>query len=132
MIKFENVKKEEFQKVMYIPFVVIIVSFIIIIITATVTNTNGLSALLGGYSGLMLGILFVTILSWIYTKRIYLEMLPVLIISGFLIFYLSKYFDKISKGEVRYFLDKNSLNSNIFVNDLSIFSLSLSIMTVKS
>jgi hypothetical protein len=115
MIKFENVKKEEFQKVMYIPFVVIIVSFIIIIITATVTNTNGLSALLGGYSGLMLGILFVTILSWVYTKRIYLEMLPVLIISGFLIFYLSKYFDKISKGEVSSYYSSFSVLSTIFL-----------------
>jgi hypothetical protein len=115
MIKFENVKKEEFQKVMYIPFVFIIVSFIIISITANVTNANGLSALLGGYSGLMLGILFVTILSWVYTKRIYLEMLPVLIISGFLIFYLSKYFDKISKGEVSSYYSSFSVLSTIFI-----------------
>ena len=115
MIKFENVKKEEFQKVMYIPFVVIIVSFIIIIITATVTNTNGLSALLGGYSGLMLGILFVTILSWIYTKRIYWEMFPVLIISCCLIFYLTKYFDKISKGEVSSYYSSFSVLSTIFL-----------------
>ena len=115
MIKFENVKKEEFQKVIYIPFVVIIVSFTIIIITANVTNTNGLSASLGGYSGLMLGILFVTILSWVYTKRIYLEMLPVLIISGFLIFYLSKYFDKISKGEVSSYYSSFSVLSTIFL-----------------
>jgi len=115
MIKFENVKKEEFQKVMYIPFVVIIVSFIIIIITTNVTNTNGLSASLGGHSGLMLGILFVTILSWVYTKRIYLEMFPALIISGFLIFYLSKYFDKISKGEVSSYYSSFSVLSTIFL-----------------
>jgi len=115
MIKFENMKKEEFKKVMYVPFVVIIVSIIIIIITANVTNTNGLSALLGGYSGLMLGILFVTILSWVYTKTIYLEMFPLLIISGFLIFYLSKYFDKISKGEVSSYYSSFSVLSTIFL-----------------
>ena len=115
MIKFENFKKEEFKKVMYIPVVVIITSIIIIIITTNVTNTNGLSALLGGYSGLMLGILFVTILSWVYTKIIYLEMLPVLIISGFLIFYLSKYFDKISKGEVSSYYSSFSVLSTIFL-----------------
>jgi hypothetical protein len=63
----------------------------------------------------MLGILFVTILSWIYTKRIYLEMLPVLIISGFLIFYLSKYFDKISKGEVSSYYSSFSVLSTIFL-----------------
>ena len=115
MIKFDNIKKEEFKKVMYVPFVVIIVSIIIIIITANVTNTNGLSALLGGYSGLMLGILFVTILSWVYTKTIYLEMFPLLIISGFLIFYLSKYFDKISKGEVSSYYSSFSVLSTIFL-----------------
>jgi hypothetical protein len=115
MIKFENFKKEEFKKVMYIPFAVIITSIIIIIITTNVTNSNGLSALLGGYSGLMLGILFVTILSWVYTKRIYVEMLPVLIISGFLIFYLTKYFDKISKGEVSSYYSSFSVLSSIFL-----------------
>ena len=96
----DNFKKEEFKKVIYIPFAIIITSIIIILVTTNVINANGLSALLGGYSGLTLGILFVTILSWVYTKRIYLEMFPVLIISCCLIFYLTKYFDKISKGEV--------------------------------
>jgi len=115
MIKFENLNKEEFKKVMYIPVVVIITSIIIIIITTNATNTNGLSALLGGYSGLMLGILFVTILSWVYTKTIYLEMLPVLIITGFLIFYLSKYFDKISRGEVSSYYSSFSVLSIIFL-----------------
>ena len=115
MIKFENFNKEEFKTLMYIPVVVIITSIIIIIITTNASNTNGLSALLGGYSGLMLGILFVTILSWVYTKRIYLEMFPVLIISGFLIFYLSKYFDKISKGEVSSYYLSFSVLSTIFV-----------------
>jgi len=115
MIRFENLNKEEFKKVMYIPVVVIITSIIIIIITTNATNTNGLSALLGGYSGLMLGILFVTILSWVYTKTIYLEMLPVLIITGFLIFYLSKYFDKISRGEVSSYYSSFSVLSIIFL-----------------
>ena len=111
----ENFKKEEFKKVIYIPFGIIIVSIIIILITTNITNTNGLSALLGGYSGLMLGILFVTILSWIYTKRIYFELFPILIISGFLIFYLTKYFDKISKGEVSSYYSSFSVLSAIFL-----------------
>jgi hypothetical protein len=111
----ENFKKEEFKKVIYIPFAIIITSIIIILVTTNVINANGLSALLGGYSGLTLGILFVTILSWVYTKRIYLEMFPALIISGFLIFYLSKYFDKISKGEVSGYYSSFSLLSTIFL-----------------
>jgi hypothetical protein len=118
MIKPENFNKEEFEKVMYIPFAVIVASCIIIIITTNATDSNGLSALLGGYSGLMLGILFVMILNLVFTKITYLEMFPVLmvlIISGLLIFYLSKYFDKISKGEVSSYYSSFSLLSTIFL-----------------
>jgi len=118
MIKSENFNKEEFEKVMYIPFAVIVASCIIIIITTNATDYNGLSALLGGYSGLMLGILFVMILNLVFTKITYLEMFPVLmvlIISGLLIFYLSKYFDKISKGEVSSYYSSFSLLSAIFL-----------------
>ena len=118
MIKPEIFNKEEFEKVMYIPFTVIIASCIIIIITTNATDSNGLSALLGGYSGLMLGILFVMILNLVFTKITYLEMFPVLmvlIISGLLIFYLSKYFDKISKGEVSSYYSSFSLLSAIFL-----------------
>ena len=111
----DNFKKEEFKKVIYIPFAIIITSIIIILVTTNVINANGLSALLGGYSGLTLGILFVTILSWVYTKRIYLEMFPVLIISCCLIFYLTKYFDKISKGEVSSYYSSFSVLSTIFL-----------------
>ena len=118
MIKSENFNKEEFEKVMYIPFAVIVASCIIIIITTNATDSNGLSALLGGYSGLMLGILFVMILNLVFTKITYLEMFPVLmvlIISGLLIFYLSKFFDKISKGEVSSYYSSFSLLSTIFL-----------------
>ena len=118
MIKSENFNKEEFEKVMYIPFAVIVASCIIIIITTNATDSNGLSALLGGYSGLMVGILFVMILNLVFTKITYLEMFPVLmvlIISGLLIFYLSKFFDKISKGEVSSYYSSFSLLSTIFL-----------------
>ena len=42
-------------------------------------------------------------------------MLPVLIISGLLVFYLSKYFDKISKGEVSSYYSSFSVLSIIFL-----------------
>jgi len=108
----------EFKKVMNIPFAIVIASFIIIIITTNMTDTNGLSALLGGYSGLMLGILFVIILNLVFQKSIYLDMFPLLIILGIvglLIFYLSKYFDNISKGEVSEYYSSFSILSTIFL-----------------
>jgi F0F1-type ATP synthase assembly protein I len=55
--------KEEYKKVINIPLAVIIASFIIIIITTGMTNKNGVSSLIGGYTGLLLGILFVIILN---------------------------------------------------------------------
>lgn len=112
---FENI---EFKKVMNVPLAVIIASFIIIIITTNMTDTNGLSALLGGYSGLLLGMLFIMIINLVFLKTSYLEMFPivmVLIIVGLLIFYLSTYFDRISKGEVSGYYSSFSILSTIFL-----------------
>ena len=94
---------QEFEKVMNVPLSVVLASILIIFITTNMTDTNGLSALLGGYSGLFLGMLFVGVISLIFTKITYLDMFPVvmiLVIVGLLIVYLGIYFDRISKGEV--------------------------------
>ena len=53
--------KEEYKSVINIPFAVIIASFIIIIVTTGMTDSNGLSALIGGYSGLLFGLIFIII-----------------------------------------------------------------------
>jgi hypothetical protein len=116
---FENlISLQEFEKVINVPFAVIIASFIIIIITTNMTDTNGLSSLLGGYSGLMLGMLFVMVLNMLFTNTSYLDMTPIimiLIIVGLLIFYLSTYFERISKGEVSGYYGSFSLLSTIFL-----------------
>ena len=44
--------------------------FIIIMITTNMTDINGLSALLGGYIGLLLGMLFVIIINLVFTKKV--------------------------------------------------------------
>lgn len=116
---FENITRlQEFEKVMNIPFAVVITSFIIIMITTNMTDINGLSALLGGYMGLLLGMLFVIIINLVFTKTTYLDMFPIgmiVIIVGLLIFYLRKYFDRISKGEVSDYYSSFSLLSTIFL-----------------
>lgn len=109
---------QEFEKVMNVPFAVVITSFIIIMITTNMTDINGLSALLGGYIGLLLGMLFVIIINLVFTKTTYLDMFPIgmiIIIVGLLIFYLRKYFDRISKGEVSGYYSSFSLLSTIFL-----------------
>jgi uncharacterized membrane protein len=108
----------EYNKVINVPYTIIIASFIIIIITTNMTDVNGLSALLGGYSGLMIGMLFVIILNLVYTKTNWIDMLPSIIILTIvllLIIYLSIYFDKIAKGEVSSYYSSFSILSTIFL-----------------
>jgi len=117
---FTNV--QEFKKLINIPFAVIIASSIIIIITTNMTNRNGLIALLGGYSGLLLGLLFIIILNLIFIKTSYLNtllnMVPiitVMIIVGLLLYYLNIYFDRILKSEVSSYYFSFSLLSLILI-----------------
>ena len=108
--------KDEYKRVINIPLSVIIASFIIIIITTGMTDSNGLKALMGGYSGLLLGILFIMILN--YPPPNWLDMIPfivILFIISLFIFYLSVYFDKISSGEVSSYYNSFSVLSTIFL-----------------
>ena len=110
--------EKEFKNIMNVPYAVIIASFIIIIITTNMTDTNGLSALLGGYSGLCIGMIFVILINYIFAKTSYLDMFPllmVIIISSLIITYLGIYFDKIAKGEVSNYYSSFSLLSVIFL-----------------
>ena len=108
----------EFKKIMNIPFSVIIASFIIIIITTNMTDTNSLSALIGGYIGLLVGVLFVMVLINIFTKTGYLDMIPLIFILSIvtlILYYLFTYFDRISKGEVSTYYTSFSILSTIFL-----------------
>jgi hypothetical protein len=108
----------EFKKLMNIPFAVIVASFIIIIITTNMTDKNSVSALLGGYSGVFIGMLFTVVLHLTFFQSSYLDMFPmamVMIIVGLSIFYLGANFDRISKGEVSSYYSSFSTLSIIFL-----------------
>lgn len=112
---FENL---ELKQVMNVLLAIVIASSIIILTTMNMSDTNGLSALLGGYSGLLLGMLFIMIVSLIFTKTTYLDMFPVvmiIIITGLSMYYLRKYFDNISAGHVSGYYSSFSLLSTIFL-----------------
>jgi len=109
---------QDFKKLINIPFAVIIASSIIITITINMTDRNGLTALLGGYLGLLIGLLFVVILNLIFLRATYLDMFPiimVMIIVGLLSYYLNMYFDRISEGRVSSYYSSFSLVSLIFL-----------------
>jgi hypothetical protein len=98
-----NINTQDVKKLMNIPFAVIITSIIIIIITINATDRNSLSALLGGYAGLLIGLLFVVILNLIFLRVNYVDMFPiikVMIVVGLLSYFLSTYFDRIISGNV--------------------------------
>jgi len=108
--------KEEYKKVINVPLAVIIASFIIIIITTGMTNKNGLSSLIGGYTGLLLGILFVIILN-IPTNN-WINFFPffyIIFIVSVLLYYLYAYFGKISSGEISSYYGSFSILSTIFL-----------------
>jgi hypothetical protein len=108
----------EFKTVMNVPFSVIIASFIIITVTTNMTDPNGLKALIGGYFGLMIGLLFVLILNLSFTNTTFVDMVPIiflLAIIGLIIYYLFTYFDRISNGEVSSYYGSFSILSSVFL-----------------
>ncbi len=108
----------EIKQIMNVLLSIVIASCVIILITMNMTDTNGLSALLGGYSGLMLGMLFIMTVSLIFTNTTYLDMFPIvmiIIIISLSMYYLIKYFDNITTGHVSSYYSSFSLLSAIFL-----------------
>lgn len=118
-INIANMPNNKIMNIINIPFAITIASFIIIIITTSMTDANGLKALIGGYSGLFFGMLFTASYFLLYDKTIsYLDMFPILMVNvvvGLLICYLSIYFDRISAGEVSEYYLSFSIISTIFL-----------------
>lgn len=118
MISGNNTNVQDIKKLINVPFAVIITSIIIIAITINMTDRNGLSALLGGYSGLLCGLLFVVILNLIFLKAKYFDMIPiimVMIVVSLLLYFLSIYFDRIISGNVSSYYLSFSYASLLFL-----------------
>jgi len=82
------------------------------------TDSNGLSALIGGYSGLLLGIVFIIIVTLLANQSNYIDMIPfliIIIITSLLINYLRVYFNKITSGEISSYYLSFSLLSTLFL-----------------
>ena len=130
------------KKLMYIPFALIITSFIIIGITISMTNQNALSALLGGYSGLFIGLLFIMIIKLLFLNAKYIDMIPIImsmIVVGLLLFLVSYYFDRIISGNISSYYSTYSylLSAFLFVQvglifiDINKTNLNLSVKLVS-
>lgn len=93
--------KEQISNVVNIPLALIITSAIIIVITTNVNDENSLKALIGGYIGLELSILFLIILN--LPSSNWIDLFPFAMLLGIItlmLIYLYSYFDRIVTGEV--------------------------------
>jgi len=109
---------KEFKNVTNVLFSIIIASCVLIIVTTNMSDSNGLSALIGGYCGLLIGMLFIIIVNLIFKQSTYFDMIPILmiiIITGLLLSYLIIYFDIISSGKVSNYYSNFSLLSTLFL-----------------
>jgi hypothetical protein len=94
---------------------VIIASFIIIIITSGITDTNGLNALICGYIGLLLGIFFILINSPIQNLLDLFPFVAIMIIVILLLYYFRTYYHIISSGQVSSYYSSFSTLSTVFL-----------------
>ena len=133
---------QDVKKLMYVPFALIITSFIIIGITISMTNQNALSAVLGGYSGLFIGLLFIMIIKLLFLNAKYIDMIPIImtmIVVGLLLFLVSYYFDRIISGNISSYYSTYSylLSAFLFVQvglifiDINKTNLNLSVKLVS-
>ena len=107
--------KEKYYRLMNIPLSVIIASFIIIIITSGITDTNGLNALICGYIGLLLGIFFILINSPIQNLLDLFPFVSIMIIVILLLYYFRTYYHIISSGQVSSYYGSFSTLSTVFL-----------------
>jgi hypothetical protein len=103
-----KIETDLYTILMNMAYAIIIAGFIIILITTGTTNPNGLSALIGGYSAVLVALVFCGTINWIYinndTMYPMFKLLAILLnicgIIMLLIVYLSIYFEKIISDKV--------------------------------
>jgi hypothetical protein len=119
-----KIEKDLYTILMNMSYAIIIAGFIIILITTGTTNQNGLSALIGGYSAVLVSLVFFGTINWIYMNNdamypifkllaIFLNICGIIIL---LIVYLSIYFEKIISEHVSNYYYSFSNLSTIFLS----------------
>jgi hypothetical protein len=102
----------------------LVAGFIIVIVTTGVTNKNSLTALITGYSVLLVSLLFLLWLNWmnmdtmpIFTiLKNFFPFLTIITLIVLLITFLSIYFDRISENHVSNYYYTFSNLSTIFLS----------------
>jgi hypothetical protein len=118
-----KIERDLYINLMNMTYAIIIAGFIIILITTGSTNQNSLSALIGGYSTVLVALLFFGTIIWINMNSevmypmfkllaIFLNICGIIIL---LIVYLSIYFERIISDKVSNYYYSFSNLSTIFL-----------------
>lgn len=110
----------QFKKLIVIPLTFIITFFIIIMITtdANINDKNSLNALLTGYIGLFIGLLFLMSINLLFMKTSFKDMIPIfmlMVIVTLMSYYVYVYFDKILLGHISSYYSIFSKLSLVFL-----------------
>ena len=119
-----KIERDLYTILMNMSYAIIISGFIIILITTGTTNYNGLAALIGGYSTVLVALVFFGTINWIYINNdtivypifkllaIFLNICGIIIL---LISYLSIYFENIISEQVSNYYYSFSKLSTMFL-----------------
>lgn len=110
----------QFKKLIVIPLTFIITFFIIIMITTdtNINDKNSLNALLTGYIGLFIGLLFLMTINLLFMKTQIKDITPIImlmVIVALMSYYLYIYFDKILLGNISNYYSIFSKLSLVFL-----------------
>ena len=118
-----KIEKDLYINLMNMTYAIIIAGFIIILTTTGTTNQNGLSALIGGYTTVLVALIFFGTINWININSdtmypifkllaIFLNICGIIML---IIVYLSIYFEKIISNKVSNYYYSFSNLSTIFL-----------------
>lgn len=104
---------------LHVPLALLVASTVIILVTTTMTDPNGLSALIGGYSGVVVGLLLTMVVITTFSPNTkYIELLPLfalMCVIGLMLYFLSSHFKEIAEGHVSPSYVSFSMLSTLFM-----------------
>lgn len=114
-----KIEKDLYNNLINISYSIIIAGFIIIFMTTGSTNINAVTALISGYSAILVAFLFFGILTWINMNSfsmiltgVFIAICSIILMS---IIFLSKYFDRIVTNKVSEYYYSFSNLSTLFL-----------------
>lgn len=119
----QQLNMELYNNLLNMSYALIIASLVVILVTMGSYNDGSISGTIGGYSGILAGILFIVTVNLVNASSqlsmgmllSYMPFVIVMVVCCLMIAYLSIYFDKLSHGHVANYYDTFSKLSVLFL-----------------